>query len=144
MINSVLHFYIAFVKVCILHAVQIFITEADLCAPRLAFHISWMGLSSRCNSWCSNLSLVKATAFPLWMTQCLYSVLGTETVRSLLVFTGGDEKKSVLVTQKQKVAFKMLIQEKHRTKWHLCVKMKEACFSLAQWWNCSWTVHAFV
>lgn len=145
-INSVLHFYRALDKVCIFHEVQIFIAGADLCAPngRLAFHIRWMGLSSRCSSWCSNLSLVKATAFPPWMTQCLCSVLGTETVSSLFVFAGGDEGKSVLVTQKQKVAFKMLVQEKHRTKWHLSVKMKEACFCLAQWWNCSWTVHAFL
>lgn len=103
---------------------------ADVCAPngRLASHISWMGLSSRCQSWCSNLSLVKATAFPSWMPQCLCSMLGTETMSSLSVFAGGDEGTSVLVTQKQKVAFKMLGQEKQRTKRHLSVKMKESLF----------------
>lgn len=41
-INSVVHFYIAFDKICNPHAVQLFITGAALCAPngRLASHIS--------------------------------------------------------------------------------------------------------
>lgn len=123
-------FYIAFDKVCNPRAVQIFITGADLCARkgRLASHINWMGLSSRCHSWCSNLSLVKVTAFPSWMPQCGSSGLGTETMSSLSMFAGGDGGTSISVTQKQKVAFKMLVQEKHRTKRHLSVKMKESLF----------------
>lgn len=44
------------------------------------------------------------------------------------MFAGGDGGTSILVTQKQKVAFKMLVQEKHRTKRHLSVKMKESLF----------------
>lgn len=67
-------------------------------------------------------------SFPSWIPQCLCSVLGTETMSSLLVFAGGDQGTSILVTQKQKVSFKMLVQEKHRTKWHLSVKMKESLF----------------
>jgi len=62
------------------------------------------------------MSPVKATASLSWMPQSFYSVLGTETMSSLLVFAGKDEGTSILVTQKQNVMFKMLVQEKHRTK----------------------------
>lgn len=116
-----------------------FITGTNICAPNgmFASHLSWRRLSSRCHSWCSILSFVKATAFPFWMPHCLCSLLATETMNSLSVPTGSKEGTSVLVTQKEKVAFKMLVQEKHRTKWHLSVKMKGACFHPTQWQNFS-------
>lgn len=131
--NSVVHFYARFGKVCNTHAVQIFIAGAEFCTPdgRVASHIRCKGLSSRCHSWCSNLSPVQNTAFPSWMPQSLCSVLGTETMSSLLVFAGKDEGTSILVTWKQNVVFKMSVQEKHRTKQHLHVKMKESLFLLS-------------
>lgn len=60
--------------------------------------------------------LLKTTAFPFWMPHGLCSVLAIETANSPAAFTGSDEGTSVLVTQKEKVAFKMLVQEKQRTK----------------------------
>lgn len=62
------------------------------------------------------MSPVKVTASLSWMPQSFCSVLGTETMSSLLVFAGKAEGTSILVTQKQNVIFKMLVQEKHRTK----------------------------
>lgn len=126
--KSVVRFYIEFGRVY--RAVQIFITGAEFCNlnGRITSHTCFKGLSSRCHSWCSNMSPVKATASLSWLPQSFYSVLGTETMSSLLVFAGKDEGTSILVTQKQNVMFKMLVQEKHRTKWHLSVKMKESLF----------------
>lgn len=120
-----MHFYIIFDNVCNPHAVWLFITGTNLCAPNgVLAYVSWRHLSSRCHSWCSYLSLAKAAAFPFWMPCCLCSVLATETMNSLSVFTGSNEGTSVLVSQKEKIAFKVFVQEKHGIKWHLSVKME--------------------
>lgn len=126
--KSVVQFYVEFGK--IYRAVRIFVIGVEFCTPngRITSHTCCKGSSSTCHSWCSNMSPVKVTASLSWMPQSFCSVLGTETMSSLLVFAGKAEGTSILVTQKQNVIFKMLVQEKHRTKWHLSVKMKESLF----------------